>query len=176
MGWGENKLKALTVVGLILIILGVFLASEMIQLSVTETVYVKVSKTVKTAPAIAFPYYEAYECDPSWNPKYSIFVPIDTRDVVGQLKLQFGLTDVTLDHEDNNWWYYVGTKVLEQPQPTTAPSETTRTSSTSTTTSSSTTTSTTTTIITPTYFGQRNLGIVMALAGLFLIIWGERRR
>jgi hypothetical protein len=166
-------LKALTVVGLILIILGVFLASEIVQLSVVETVYVKVSKTVKTAPAIAFPYYEAYECNPDWSLKYTLFTPIDTRDVVGQLRLQFGLTDVTLDHEDNNWWYYVGTRVFEQPQPTTAPPETTRTTTTSRTT---TTTSTTTTIITPTYFGQRNLGIVMALAGLFLVIWGERRR
>jgi hypothetical protein len=140
---------------------------------------VKVSKTVKNAPAIAFPYYEAYECNPDWSIKYTLFTPIDTRDVVGQLRLQFGLTDVTLDHEDSSWWYYVGTRVFEQPQPTTAPSETTRTTTTSrttTTTSSSTTTSTTTTIITPTYFGQRNLGIVMALAGLFLIIWGERRR
>ena len=170
------ELKALTVVGLILIVLGVVLASEMILLSVTETVYVKVSKTAKTAPAIAYPYYEAYECNPDWSIKYTLFTPIDTRDVVGQLRLQFGLTDVTLDHEDSSWWYYVGTKVIEQPQPTTASSETTITSSTSTTTSSSTTTSTTTTIVTPTYVGQKNLGIVMALAGLFLIIWGERRR
>ena len=272
-------MKALTVVGLILIILGVVLASEMILLSVTETVHVKVSKTAKTAPAIAFPYYEAYECNPDWSLKYTLFTPIDTRDVVGQLRLQFGLTDVTLDHEDNSWWYYVGTRVFEQPQPTTAPSETTTVYTTPkakiiscsfpkdpqeagakfkvsftiknvgasgdiyykvydtgtrdmfaswvgtmasgeqksfdviitmpsrnieylqiqaghvinnfyyywddynykliplATTETTTTSGTTTTIPSTLFsFAQKNLGIVMALAGLFLVIWGERRR
>jgi hypothetical protein len=36
-----------------------------------------------------------------------------------------------LHHEDPSWWYYVGTRVIERPQPTTS---TTRTSTASTTT------------------------------------------
>jgi hypothetical protein len=101
--------------------------------SVVETTYLKVSKTVKTAPAIAFPYYEAYECNPDWSLKYTLFTPIDTRDVIQQLKLQFGLTDVTLHHEDSSWWYYVGTRLIEQPQPTTSTTRTSTVSITSTT-------------------------------------------
>jgi len=106
--------------------------------SVVETTYLKVSKTVKTAPAIAYPYYEAYECNPDWSLKYTLFTPIDTRDVIQQLKLQFGLTDVTLHHEDSSWWYYVGTRLIEQPQPTTSTTRTSTVSITSTSTTSTT--------------------------------------
>jgi len=153
--------------------------SGMLQLAVVTPVYVKVSKAVYSAPAIAYPYHEAYECNSDWGVKDTLYVPIEEgKSFEDQLKLNFGLVDVRLDHEDTMWWYYIGSAqaAYTTTHTTTASTTSTPTSTSTTQTTTATTSTTTTPKTTPEIISSRDLGAVMVLTGLVTLWWGEKKR